>query len=158
GSDAAVIGVGSLSRHAATALAILSEMVVRPAFREADFLRVRQLRLHRLTQIRDVPSAMADRAFIKLLYGDHPYGHPPIGAERTLAAITVDDVREFHRRGVVPAASTLIAVGDCTHEQVRDLAVAAFAGWSGEPGTAQSTDGRLPQPARLNVVPRPGAP
>ena len=51
-----------------------------------EFERVRQLRLHRLTQLRDMPPAVADRAFTQLLYGEHPYGHLPIGTEASLAA------------------------------------------------------------------------
>ena len=48
---------------------------------------MRQLRLHRLTQLRDMPGAVADRAFLRLLYGAHPYGHTPIGSEASLAAL-----------------------------------------------------------------------
>ena len=66
------------------ALALLGDIVARPRCRDDDFARVRQLRLHRLTQLRDVPSAIADRAFVALLYGEHPYGHTPIGTERSL--------------------------------------------------------------------------
>src|SRR5207245_1060799 len=80
--------------------------------RESDFARVRQLRLHRLTQLRDMPGAVADRAFLKLLYGSHPYGHSPIGNEAALAAMDVDDVRAFHTRSIRPSVATLIAVGD----------------------------------------------
>ena len=54
--------------------------------------RVRTLRLHRLLQLRDVPSAVADRAFVKRLYGPHPYGHTPLGSESSLRALTLDDV------------------------------------------------------------------
>ena len=61
-----------LSRFADRALGLLADIVVRPALREEDFARVRQLRLHRLTQLRDMPGAVADRAFLKLLYGAHP--------------------------------------------------------------------------------------
>ena len=89
-----------------------------PALREADFARVRQLRLHRLTQLRDAPGAIADRAFVKLVYGDDPYGHTPIGTEQTLAGLDVDDVRGFHARGIRPSCSTLIAVGDCDHDTI----------------------------------------
>ena len=35
---------------------LLADIVARPALREADFARVRQLRLHRLTQLRDMPA------------------------------------------------------------------------------------------------------
>src|SRR5436190_23652960 len=128
GSDATVASVTVLSRFADRALGLLSDIVVRPALREEDFLRVRQLRLHRLTQIRDMPGAVADRAFLKLLYGAHPYGHSPIGSEATLAAMTIDDVRAFHARSIRPAVATLIAVGDCDHEGIVRLAADAFGG------------------------------
>src|SRR5207244_4919000 len=47
GSDATVVSATVLSRFVQPALALLSDMIVRPALREADFARVRQLRLHR---------------------------------------------------------------------------------------------------------------
>jgi len=158
GSDATVASVTVLSRFAARALALLSDIVARPAIRESDFTRVRQLRLHRLTQLRDMPGAVADRAFLKLLYGAHPYGHSPIGIETSLAAMDVEDVRAFHARAIRPSAATLIAVGDCDHAGIARLAGDTFADWSG-PGDAEVTaGGSLPQAARLNVVPRPRAP
>src|SRR5258708_22614555 len=134
-------------------------MVVRPALRESDFTRVRQLRLQRLTQMRDMPGALADRAFLKLLYGVHPYGHSPIGSEASLAAMTVDDVRAFHARAIRPSEATLIAVGDCDHDDIARLAAEVFADWVGGADDAAtiagaSTSLRTP----IAVVPRPAAP
>ena len=96
GSDAALMSVTVLSRFTAPALTLLADMVARPSLTEDDFVRVRQLRLHRLTQLRDMPGAVADRAFVRLLFGAHPYGHTPLGNEQSLASLTIDDVREFH--------------------------------------------------------------
>jgi predicted Zn-dependent peptidase len=158
GSDATVASVTVLSRFAQQALALLSDIVVRPALREHDFARVRQLRLHRLTQLRDMPGAVADRAFLKLLYGAHPYGHSPIGSETSLAAMHVNDVRAFHARAICPSAATLIAVGDCDHDTIVGLASDAFGDWNGAIDSEVSRGGVLPQAARLNVVPRPRAP
>ena len=104
GSDATVASVTVLSRFTRAALELLSDIVVRPAIREEDFSRVRQLRLHRLTQIRDMPGAVADRAFLRLVYGAHPYGHSPIGSEASLAAMHVDDARAFHQRAIRPGS------------------------------------------------------
>jgi predicted Zn-dependent peptidase len=141
GSDATVASVTVLSRFAQRALDLLSDIVVRPALREADFTRVRQLRLHRLTQLRDMPGAVADRAFLKLVYGSHPYGHSPIGSEAALAAMTVDDVRAFHANAIRPSVATLIAVAD----------------WIGASDGDAAAGGTLPESPRLNVVPRPRA-
>ena len=162
GSDATLVSMTTLSRFADRGLALMADVVVRPAFTEGDFVRVRQLRLHRLTQLRDMPAAVADRTFIRLLYGDHPYGHTPMGSEHALASMTIDEVRAFHTRAIRPSAATLLAVGDCEHAEVLQLAANAFAGWDGA-GDDQSVAGWPPAqpvvvPARLNVVPRPSAP
>ncbi len=159
GSDATVASLTVLSRFTDRGLALLSDIIARPALRDSDFARVRQLRLHRLTQIRDMPGALADRAFLRLLYGEHPYGHSPIGSEAALASMTVDDVRGFHARTIRPSIATLIAVGDCDHAGIARLAAAAFADWRGD---SEHDAGRAnaPVPARtpLAVVPRPAAP
>ena len=158
GSDATVTSVTVLSRFTRRALDLLSDVVVRPAIRDHDFSRVRQLRLHRLTQLRDMPGAVADRAFLRLVYGAHPYGHSPIGSEASLAAMQVDDARAFHAQAIRPDVSTLIAVGDCEHGAMVQMASEAFADWTGAGNGEPGDGGRLPQSARLNVVPRPRAP
>ena len=158
GADASLINVTALSRFTGSALTLLADMVVRPSLREEDFERVRQLRLHRLTQLRDMPGAVADRAFMRLLYGGHPYGHTPLGSERTLTSLTVDDVRTFHATKIRPGEATLIVAGDCDHAAVEHVAAQAFAGWDGAPAGALPAAVELPRPSRLSVVPRPGAP
>jgi zinc protease len=158
GSDAIVTGFTVLSRFADRALALLADVVVRPAIRDDDVVRVRQLRLHRLTQLRDVPSAIADRAFLSLIYGEHPYGHSPIGTELALASMSVDDVRSFHERAIRPSVATLIAVGDCDHASIHQLALDAFGGWQGAADDDEPGNPALPQPPRLSIVPRAYAP
>lgn len=158
GADAAAISLTLLSRFAPRGLELLADMVAGPRLAEADFDRVRQLGLHRLLQLRDQPGAVADRAFLKLLYGGDPYGHASIGTEAALRSMAVDDVRAFHARALRPAAATIIAVGDCEHETIRGLVQAAFAGWSGtSPAESQAGVG-VACPPKLGLVPRPGAP
>jgi len=157
GADATLIGLTALSRFADRGLKLLADVVVRPTLGEADFVRVRQLRLNRLIQLRDMPGVIADRAFARLLYGDSPYGHTPLGSERTLAPLTVDDVRAFHRRLIRPGAATLVAVGDGEHETIRRLADAAFGDWAQGAEPAGDARDTIARPARLNIVPRPGA-
>ena len=158
GPDSTVLSVTALSRFVEPALAIVADMVARPSLLEADFLRVRQLRLHRLKQLRDVAGAVADRVFVRLLYGSHPYGHTPLGNEPALSAMAVEDVRRFHAAMLRPSAATLVAVGDCAHDTIHRLAANAFAGWSGAPEPEAMPATEMPRPARVNVVARPGAP
>jgi predicted Zn-dependent peptidase len=158
GPDAAVLTITSLSRFSSEAIRLLADMTARPSLTEDDFQRVRQLRVHRMTQLRDMPGAVADRAFVRLLYGAHPYGHTPLGSEQTLAAITVEDVRAFHREALRPSDGTLIVVGDCHHPEVLRIAGEVFAGWDGGDEPHRPRVVSLPRPARVSIVPRPKAP
>ena len=158
GPDSIVLSVSALSRFAEPALALIGEMVARPTLAEEDFERVRQLRLNRLTQLRDLPGAVADRTFVRLLYGVHPYGHTPLGSEPSLVSMGIDDVRRFHGAMVRPGVATLIVAGDCDHDHLHRLAETFFSGWNGNAAAMAASSSDLPRPPRLNVVPRAGAP
>jgi zinc protease len=157
GSDAMLIGITALSRFTDPALTLIADMTARPSLSDTDFDRVRQLRLHRLKQLRDVPGAVADRWFVRLLYGSHPYGHTSLGSEQTLALLTADDVRAFHTSAMCPSDATLVAAGDCAHDDIVRLATGRFAGWSGESRIETVPYSATDHPPRLNIVPRPGA-
>jgi len=157
-ADATLLTVTALSRFAAPAMSLLADIAARPSLREEDFVRVRQLRLLRLTQLRDMPGAVADRAFFRLLYGTHPYGHTPLGSETSLTSLSIDDVRAFHQAMMRPSDATLVVAGDCHHDEIERLAQIAFDNWTGSAQGELPSSPALPWPARLNVIPRPGAP
>lgn len=158
GPDATLFTVTVVSRFLEPAVSLLADIIVRPSLREEDFERVRQLRLHRLMQLKDMPGAVADRAFMRLLYAQQPYGHTPLGSDTSLAALTVEDVRDYHAANLRPSDTTLVVSGDCTHGAVEALAEAVFAGWTGASASPLPIAGEPPTPPRLNIIPRPGAP
>jgi predicted Zn-dependent peptidase len=163
GADATVFSLTMLSRFAGRGAGLLADMVIRPGLLPADFDRVRQLRLDRLRQLKDLPAAQAERVFLSLLYGRHPYGHLAIGSEAALERLTLDEVSAFHARTCRPSAATIVACGAMTHAQLRGHVEAAFLGWSAtvEAPAGTIAAGRQPEPtsdARLVVVPREGAP
>jgi predicted Zn-dependent peptidase len=164
GPDAAILTLTTLARFRRRGLDLLSDLVLRPGFDAHEFERVRQLRANRLRQLRDLPPALADRAFASLLYGDHPYGHLAIGTEEALQQIALDEVRRFHVRAYRPAMATLVAVGDASHAELQADAAAVFGQWTGQPadeGIAVSLSRAVEAPAgtraRLALVDRPGA-
>ena len=132
GADATLLEMTALEQHAERALELLASMVRAPRLEQRDFDRVRDLRLNRLIQLRDLPPALADRVFTQLLYPEHPYGHLPIGTEASLRALTLDDVTGFHRRAYKPTRATIIAVGHASHDRLGALVEAAFATWDGQ--------------------------
>jgi predicted Zn-dependent peptidase len=162
GSDATMITLAMLSRFTDRGLGLLSDILTRPSLDEHEFTRLRELRVNRLTQLRDVPPSLADRAFSRLLFGTHPYAHLPMGTEPSLRAMTHDEVCAFHHRSYDPARATIVAVGDFSHAEMAQAVGNAFAGWTAAPATAHATAvPALVAPvvgSRVAIVARPGAP
>jgi zinc protease len=162
GPDAAAIGLVTLKRHGARATEILADVACHPRFDESDFLRVRDNRVSRLVQMRDVPAAVAERIFSTQLYGAHPYGHSPVGIERTLRETTLDDVRRFHAEVLLQVTPTIIAVGDV---EPADVVTWVDAAWpsrqaavvSPAAGPGAATAVALPRGPSLSLVHRANA-
>ncbi len=162
GHDATVIGLTTLERFLDKGLELVADMVMRPRFEQREFDRVRDLRLHRLLQLRDLPPALADRVFAQLLYRNHPYGHLPIGSEGSLRAMTVREITAFHRRAFSAARATVIAVGDGSHDTLAAAAERAFEVWkppadADAPPDPETFTPPVPPANRLAIVHRPAA-
>ena len=161
GHDATVLALTTLERFLPRGLELIRDMLVRPRFEQREFDRVRDLRLNRLLQLRDMPPALADRAFTQMIYRNHPYGHLPLGSEGALRALMIRDIGAFHRRAFVPSRTTVIAVGDASHDALLSAAREAFEGWSARPDGPIADPEAFPEPApsaaRLALVHRAGA-
>lgn len=160
GPDATFLTLTTLSRFRAGGLALLADLVRRPRFDDHEFERVRQLRANRLRQLRDIPSANADRAFATALYGAHPYGHLPIGTAEALSQMIVHEVRSLHHRAYRPSRTVLIVAGTASPAQVIDEVAGAFGDWrDSEDAAAVAPHVETPpRPTdRLWLIDRPGA-
>jgi predicted Zn-dependent peptidase len=161
GADATTVGLTLLSDRLERGLRLLSDLVVGPSLAEKDVDRVRALRLDRLAQLGGVPSAIADRAFLRLVYGAHPYGHTAIGTDDALRRLTPDDVRAFHARHYVAGESTIVAAGDTDAAALSAALLPLFGSWTGATDPRESAGGsRAPAPAdspSFAVIDRRGA-
>jgi predicted Zn-dependent peptidase len=161
GSDATAFTLTTLAKFAERAADLLADMLLRPSLRETDFSRVRRLRLDRLRQLKDMPPAVAERAFLSLMYGDHPYGHLAIGTESALRSLSLEQVGGFHARTFQPNRATLAIAGPLSHEKLRTIAGQAFSGWSDAPSSndvdSAADSESFASPPRLAMVARDGA-
>jgi len=163
GADTTIFTLTTLARFAGRGAKLLSEMLSAPSMREVDFERVRQLRLDRLRQLTDLPPAVAERAFLRLLYPSHPYGHLAIGTDAAVRTVTREDVVRFHAESFLPRRATLIVVGALSHVELVTIAENAFGGWTGDrrvaegPSSAADSAAAIGTVPLLAVVPREGA-
>ena len=64
------------------------------------------------------------------VYRSHPYGHPSMGTEASLATITREDLSAFHRSFYRPERAVLTVVGDFEPEATRTQISSAFGAWN----------------------------
>ena len=158
--DANRLTMTTLTRHLDAALGIYSDVLLNPAFRDTDVNRIRQSRLQGLVQSRDVATTIASQVYASLLYGaSHPYGHPQLGNQASITAITPADLRTFYTTYYRPNNATLIVVGDVKPDAVVAKLESALSGW--KPGTVPNVDVNA-RPAQrdrttIYVVDKPGA-
>jgi len=163
GADTTIFTLTTLTGFAGRGAKLLFDMLSAPSMRDVDFERVRQLRLDRLRQLKDLPPAVAERAFLRLLYPTHPYGHLAIGTDGALRAVTREEVVRFHAATFLPWRATLVVAGALSHSDLVAVAEHAFGDWTGEervldlPSAAADFVADVASSPLLAVVPREGA-
>jgi predicted Zn-dependent peptidase len=163
GADVTMFTLTTLARFAGRGAELLSDILTAPSMRASDFERIRQLRLDRLRQLKDLAPAVAERAFLKLLYPSHPYGHLAIGSDASLRELTLEEVVRFHKATFLPWRATLVMTGALSHADLLTLAEDAFEKWDGEehvlevPSAAADFTVEPAPSGRLAMVPREGA-
>ncbi len=156
--DASVVSLSALPDKLDLALDLLADVVLNPAFAEAEFERLRKQRIAQIQREKSTPQTMALRALPRLLYGaDHAYGLPLTGSgtEASLAAMTARHLAEFHRSWFDPARATLIVVGDVTLDTLRPAIERRFAAWK-PAGSPEKKLGTVRAPAAgVYLIDRP---
>ncbi|MDQ2633278.1 MAG: insulinase family protein [Pseudomonadota bacterium] len=78
------------------AFALLRLAVEQPRFDAAPIDRIRAQMVAGIVANQRDPKTAAQVKWAEALYGAHPYSRPDEGTEKSLAAITADDLRAFH--------------------------------------------------------------
>jgi predicted Zn-dependent peptidase len=140
------------------AVRLLAEAARTPKLAPGDVARVRDDEVTGLRMDWAQPGPRADAALRADLFGAADrYGRPLHGDPTSVAAVTVDDVAEFHSSWLLRPGVLLVA-GDLDKLDLEALGAAAFAGTSGDPLVP---DGPLGVPLRDGrraiLVDRPGS-
>ncbi|HHH47999.1 MAG TPA: insulinase family protein [Gammaproteobacteria bacterium] len=122
--DMATVGLRSLSdpQYLEPALTTLAAIIGQPDFPKDAFKRERSRMLIGLQQRKQSPGALADEAFYKAVFGDHPYAGQPSGTEATVKALTPEKLRAFYQRYYVGRNAVIAIVGDLDRAAAATLA------------------------------------
>ena len=131
GNNATTLTIRSLSQNLDETLAIAAERLLQPAFSDEDFARVKAQTLQTIRQSKTQPATTADVVYQLLLFGkNNSLSYLNIGTEDSVAAITLDDVKEFYAANYSPTVGSIVAVSDQSQDALLDK-LGVFDEWSG---------------------------
>lgn len=157
--DMAWLSLRSLTENAwfEKAFTTFQTILSQPRFNEVDFQREKTRTLAGLKHREESPGALANIAFNKALYNDHPYAHPEEGMVETVAGFEADDLKAFYHQYYVSANAIVVVVGDLEKQQVEQLAEKLTTDLPLGKQPAEIPPVTLPTQARLQHIPFPSS-
>ncbi len=123
--------INALTKNLDKTLELTAEKIMKPAFTEDDFNRLKQQQIQSIKQGKKNPSTLAMQAWLDLLYGDVVAGIPDSGTVTTVTDITLEEVKAFYDAHVKPEAAKLIVVSDLPQNKVLD-SMTPLMNWQGK--------------------------
>jgi zinc protease len=154
--DYSVISLSVLKKDLDKGFDLFSDILTNPSFPEVELKRNKEQLKGTLRQQEEEPSFVAERAFIKEVFGRHPYGRLVEGNVESIDNITVEDLVAFYRSHYLPARAILTVGGDITAAELQSLMDRHLGKWlSGRgdgAGTARQKAAETPLQALRKVV------
>ncbi len=119
------VTVNTLAKHLDAAMELFMERLLRPAFTEEDFNRVKAQTMEGLMQAQKSGPALAGRAMSVALAGPHhPLSYPGNGLPSTVKNITLDEVKAFYAAHIPQHLSGVLVSTSLPLEDIRQAAAA----------------------------------
>lgn len=126
------------------AVAVLKSILSSPLFPEDVLNREKSRSIANLKEAATKPEYLADQAFQKAVYGDHPYALPESGTVESLQTLARQDLEEFYRGHYHAAGMVVALMGDISRAEAERIAEELAAGLP-----------QGPAPEKLPPVPAP---
>lgn len=110
-------------------LSLVADVARHPRFAEEEISTRRETLITSIRQEEDSPASVAGDAFMKALYGAHPYARKVRGSVAGIEAVRRQDLVRFHQKGFEPPAITVIVVGDIEESAAVETVSKLFGDW-----------------------------
>jgi zinc protease len=152
------IRVSSLVKNLDATLLLMVDMMLNPAFREADFKRVKNQLIQNLEQGSKDAGTLASRALKHVTYGQNSrLGLADSGTIETVSAIKLSDVKNFYKQYFSPGHASLVVVGDISKSELLPK-LTYLKSWKGSDYTIPTySDFPKPSPNKVYFVDLPDA-
>ncbi len=145
-----------LKKDLSKGLDLLADAMLNPTFPQDEVTKLLKQRLDGVRAAKDQAQGVISSYFNAYLFGNHPYGRPTGGDEKSLAAITRDDVVKFYEACYTPSNTILAAAGDFNTAEMERVLAEKFGGWAPKNAPPVSLpEPPPPQGKRLLLVDKP---
>ena len=157
GPDLSFVNAVVMKDSFGVGLDLIADVARNPAFAPEEIDRQKQQTISSLQVNFQDPDYIANVLFDRLVYGFHPYGLPNNGTPETLAGLTREDLRAYHRRYFVPNNMILAIVGDVTGDEAFAGAERVFGSWPHAEVVTEKIIEPPPSTRRIVIVDKPDA-
>lgn len=133
-SDYTTVSLSVLKKDIEKGFDFFSDVLLNPSFPEDEIRRKKDMIKGSLRQSEDDPSFVAERAFIKEVFGGHPYGRLVNGSIESIDNIGRDDIVNFYRKYYLPDNAILSVVGDLTSGELDAITAKYLGAWQSGAG------------------------
>jgi zinc protease len=118
GNEGISIYVSSLARNFEKTVALVEEMLLEPRWDEEQFALAKSRIINGLKRNAASPDYLASRTLNKLIFGDNILAIDASGTEESVAAITIDDLKDYYNKYFSPSIAKFLIVGDIDQPRV----------------------------------------
>ena len=126
--DAIAISAKFLTENKDESVALLRDVIASPRFDDEAMTRVRAQIISVMQSDLKDPQELANQAYDRLIYGDHPYAFTANGTEDSVSALNKEDLIEAHERALTRDRIYVGAVGDITADELSAILDMLFEG------------------------------
>ncbi len=142
-----------LADHLPTAVDLLADLVLHPAYREEEVERERQVILEEIAAQEDTPEELVQVEFVRRFWAGQAIGHPILGEVNGIRQVRREDLVGYRQATYRPEKLVVAAAGRLTHERLEDLLGPVLGRFvNGAPGRRREESG-APTPG-IFVQPR----
>lgn len=99
-------------------LDVVSDMYLNPIFSEGEIEKEKGVIIEEINMYLDLPKAVAQDEFLKLLYGDHPAGWNIAGPKENIKGMERSDFIDYRNKHYVASATTVVVAGKINEKEV----------------------------------------
>ncbi|QDC96638.1 insulinase family protein [Candidatus Methylopumilus universalis] len=103
------------------ALTLFKNVIHSPDFPVPVIDREKNRFIASIKQAMTQPEAIANLAFMKSIYGEHPYAHDEAGSIETLQKLNQEDFKQFYKNYYLSSEASIVIVGDLNIDEAKKI-------------------------------------